>query len=826
MQDRYDPKSLEPRWQEHWATKDLFRAGVRTGAPKRYVLAMLPYPSGEMHMGHVRVYCITDVLARYARKRGFDVLHPLGWDSFGLPAENAAIKEGLHPAIRTPKNIASFKEDVISLGISIDWSREITTSDPEFYRWNQWFFLRMMERGLVYRRRARVNFCPSCNTVLANEQVEDGLCWRCGSVVQEREIPEWAFRITQYADRLLEGLDGLDWPERITTMQRNWIGRSDGLEIDFPVVGAKHEDAFRVFTTRADTIFGATYVAAAPDHPLFAKLLKGAKKKEIDAFAERVRAAARQVGEGAAAAEKEGIDTGLRARNPFTGEHVPVWVANFVLSGYGTGAVMSVPAHDQRDYEFAKKYGLPIRWVVQPEDGADTGAPEKAFVEYGVLVDSGDFTGLPSEQARLAIAAEAQRRGIGRPTVNYHLRDWGISRQRYWGTPIPILYCQRCDPEGKGIPVPDEDLPVVLPDIDVKEVLTGKGEPPLAKVASWVNTTCPRCGGKARREVDTMDTFVDSSWYMQRYLSPHEDRAPFLRHEADRWLPVDVYVGGPEHAVLHLLYFRFWTKVMQEMGLCPNAEPAHKLVTQGIVKGRDGEKMSKSRGNVVSPREIIATYGADTARLFILFAAPTEKDMDWSDEQIEGQFRFIGRLHRLFAAHAARVAGQTVHASQAQGDALELRRKTHRTIARATQQLERLQFNTAISSLMELSNSASAFEPKDAGDGGALCEALETLAQLLAPFAPHMAEELWSRRALRRELAARLQLGAQRHCEEAARLHLRRVVLEGRHTDRLSLRQFARARDLVPARRGDERDDRGKVPHLVRRRRSSPNAWG
>jgi len=752
VQDRYDPKSLEPKWQKHWAVKDLFRAGARSGAQKKYVLAMLPYPSGEMHMGHTRVYCITDVLARYARKRGFDVLHPLGWDSFGLPAENAAIKEGLHPAIRTPKNIASFKEDVISLGISIDWSREITTSDPEYYRWNQWFFLRMLERGLVYRRKARVNFCPSCNTVLANEQVEDGLCWRCGSVVQEREIPEWAFRITHFADRLLEGLDGIDWPERIVTMQRNWIGRSDGLEIEFPVIGAGEDDAFRVFTTRADTIFGATYVAAAPDHPLVQRLLKGAKKKEVTAFAERVRAAARQVGEGAAAAEKEGIDTGLRARNPFTGEAIPVWVANFIVAGYGTGAVMSVPAHDQRDFEFARKYGLPIRWVVRPaeeEEVTQVAArklvmEERAFTDYGYLFESGPFSGLPSEQARLAIAAEAQRRGIGQPSVNYHLRDWGVSRQRYWGTPIPILYCDRCDPQHKGIPVPDEDLPVVLPDIDVKEVLTGMGEPPLAKVASWVNTTCPKCGGPARREAETMDTFVDSSWYFARYLSPHEDKAPFLRHESDRWLPVDVYVGGPEHAVLHLLYFRFWTKVMEQLGLCGINEPAQKFVTQGIVKGRDGEKMSKSKGNVVSPREIIAQYGADTARLFILFAAPTEKDMDWSDEQVEGQFRFMGRLWRLFLARAEQVRGKIAHASQAQGEALELRRKTHRTIARVTQQVERMQFNTAISSLMELSNAASAFEPQDPGGEAALSEALEVLAQLLSPFAPHMAEELWA----------------------------------------------------------------------------------
>jgi len=746
VQDRYDPKSVEPRWQRHWEEKDLFRAGARAGAPKKYILAMLPYPSGEMHMGHVRVYAIADVLSRYNRKRGYDVLQPLGWDAFGLPAENAAIKEGLHPRIRTPKNIKTFKEDVQSLGISIDWTREIDTSEPEFYRWNQWFFLRMLERGLVYRRRAKVNFCPSCNTVLANEQVEEGFCWRCGSKVEEREIPEWAFRITKYADRLLEGLDGLDWPERVVAMQRNWIGRSDGLEIEFPVVKSK-SDRFRVFTTRADTIYGATYVAAAPDHPLVQKLAPAAKKAEIAAFAEKVRVAARAVGEGAAAAEKEGIDTGIRVKNPFTSETIPVWVANFVLAGYGTGAVMAVPAHDQRDFEFAKKFELPIRFVVRPseeDDSFDPATAQKAFTEYGVLADSGSFSGLPSEQARLAIAAEAQRRGIGSPAVNFHLRDWGISRQRYWGTPIPILYCANCDPEGHGIPVPDEDLPVVLPDIDVKEVLTGKGEPPLAKVTSWVNIHCPRCGGRARREAETMDTFVDSSWYFARYLSPHEDKAPFLREDADRWLAIDTYVGGPEHAVLHLLYFRFWTKVMAELGLTAVHEPAQRLVTQGIVKGRDGEKMSKSKGNVVSPRDIISEYGADTARLFILFAAPAEKDMDWSDEQIEGQHRFLGRVFRLFQANADKVRGKTVHASFAQGEALEIRRKTHRTIARVTQQLERLQFNTAISSLMELVNTVTGFVPKNEGDEGAIVEALESIAQLLSPFAPHLAEEMWS----------------------------------------------------------------------------------
>ena len=806
MHDRYDPQSIEPRWQQHWAERELFRAGTRHGAEKYYVIAMLPYPSGEMHMGHARVYCITDVLARWARKRGLDVLHPFGWDSFGLPAENAAIKEGVHPAVRTPKNIASFKQDVVELGVSVDWTREITTSDPAYYRWNQWFFLRMLERGLVYRRRSKVNFCPSCNTVLANEQVEDGSCWRCGSVVEEREIPEWAFRITKFADRLLEGLTGLDWPERVVAMQRNWIGRSDGLEIDFPVVnaapaacdpreaalrsvaavrrpvaaqidadlgGAGHAHAgpaIRVFTTRADTIFGATYMAVAPDHPVL-KFAPEERRAALEAFAQKVRAASREVGAGAAAAEKEGLDTGLIAKNPFTGERIPVWAANFVLSSYGTGAVMSVPAHDERDFEFAKKYSLPIRFVVRPATPEEPAAPEsggglwaaasideeevtpiaarklvaaeKPFTEYGYCFDCGEFSGMPSEQARLAIAAEAQRRGIGTPAVNFHLRDWGISRQRYWGTPIPIVYCERCDPAHKGIPVPDDQLPVVLPDIDVKEVLTGKGEPPLAKVASWMQTKCPRCGGPARREAETMDTFVDSTWYWARYLSPHDTHAPFAKADADRFLPIDVYVGGPEHAVLHLLYFRFWTKVMAELGLCDVVEPAKKLVTQGIVKGRDGEKMSKSKGNVVSPREMVARYGADTARLFILFAAPAEKDMDWSDEQVEGQHRFLGRLWRLFLAALPKTEGRA-DAAHAHGEALELRRRTHRTIARVTQQLERLQFNTAISALMELSNAATAFSPVDDAGKGALHEALEALAQLLSPFAPHLAEELGS----------------------------------------------------------------------------------
>jgi leucyl-tRNA synthetase len=768
VQDRYEPSTFESKWQQQWAERGLFLAGARVGAPKYYVLAMLPYPSGEMHMGHARVYSITDVLARYYRKKGLDVLHPFGWDSFGLPAENAAIKEGVHPAIRTPRNIASFKDDVIRLGISVDWSREITTSEPEYYKWNQWFFLRMLERGIVYRRTARVNFCPSCNTVLANEQVEEGHCWRCNSIVEEREIPEWAFRITAYADRLLAGLNTLDWPERIVAMQRNWIGRSDGLEIDFPVVSnpgvPEHaqgapQASIRVFTTRADTIFGATYMAVAPDHPILA-LAPTSKQAEIAAFANDCKLAAKRVGAGAAMAEKLGLFTGLIARNPFTGHEIPVWAANFVLSGYGTGAVMAVPAHDERDFEFAKKYDLPIRYVIREGDDDEStsvGArklleAKKPFTQTGYLFDSAGFSGMPSGQARLAIAAEAQRRGAGKPTVNYHLRDWGVSRQRYWGTPIPIVYCESCDPNHVGIPVPDSQLPVILPDIDVKEVLTGKGEPPLAKIHDWVNTTCPKCGGPARREAETMDTFVDSTWYWARYLSPHDTKAPFARKDADRFMPIDVYVGGPEHAVMHLLYFRFWTMVMQELGLCAVSEPAQRLVTQGIVKGRDGNKMSKNAGNGVSPRDIIARYGADTARLFMLFAAPAEKDMDWSDEQIEGQHRFLIRLFRLFShsitkfglegAHQAREAVRTTDV-MATGAALDLRRKTHKTIARVTQQLERLQFNTGISSLMELSNAITELDATVPENQQAVFEGLSCLAQMLAPFAPHAAEELW-----------------------------------------------------------------------------------
>jgi len=757
---RYQPSETEPRWQLHWEQNHLFRAGERKNAPPSYVLEMFPYPSGKMHMGHVRVYTIGDVIARVQRMRGFDVLHPMGYDAFGLPAENAAIKDGLHPAVRTPQNIESFRQDLRSLGWSYDWSRELGTHEPSYYRWNQWFFLRMLERGIVYRRTAKVNWCPSCATVLANEQVvgEAGLCWRCDSKVVEREIPEWAFRITAYADELLRDLDALkDWPERVTSMQRNWIGRSEGARVEFPVEGS--DERIPVFTTRLDTIFGCTYVVVAPEHPLVARIARPERRAEIDAFARRLSQMDRM--QRTDAKLKEGVFTGASAVNPCTGRPVPVWVANFVVADYGTGAVMSVPAHDQRDFEFARKYGLPVVPVIRPADGAllDGADAAEAFVDDGVVEDSGPYSGKSSADARRAMADEARQKGFGGPRVTYHMRDWGFSRQRYWGTPIPIVYCGNCDPERRGIPVPDSELPVLLPsekEMDVRQVLTGTGEPPLAKVPSFANTACPRCGGPARRECETMDTFVDSCWYFARFLSPRDEKQPFPRAEAERWLPVDTYVGGPEHAVLHLLYFRFWTKVMQELGLCTVREPVRRLVTQGIVNGPDGRKMSKRLGNVVSPRDIIAKHGADVTRLFILFASPPQEDMKWSDEQAEGVSRFVNRVWRTFVPVQERLAAACVAKAKeaAPGSpAHELRRRTHKTVRKFTQDLDNLQFNTCVASLMELSNALGEAKPDGSAElDGALREGFETFALLASPMAPHLAAELWSRLGRTEEL--------------------------------------------------------------------------
>ncbi len=739
MNERYEPRSIEPRWQKRWEEAGVFQAGRRPGAEKRFVLEMFPYPSGAMHMGHARVYTIGDALARLLRMRGYDVLHPMGFDALGLPAENAALKDGRHPAERTRENIVAFRRDMQRAGFAFDWAREFATCDPEYYRWNQWFFLRMLEKGIVYRRQGKANWCTGCQTVIANEQVvDDNLCERCSSPVLEKVIPEWAFRITDYADDLLAGLDRLtEWPERITTMQRNWIGRSEGAEVDFAVEGSGEK--IRVFTTRVDTIFGCTYVVLAPEHPLTARLTTPELSAEVQAFVDRMATtdAEARTGEDA---PKEGAFTGAFALNPFSGERVPVWIANFVLAGYGTGAVMSVPAHDQRDFEFARKYELPVRVVIQPAAGTPIPAGdllEKAFTEDGVLDASGPFTGLGSAEARRRMSALAKEKGFGELAVKYHLRDWGFSRQRYWGTPIPIVYC----PDHGAVGVRDSDLPVLLP---AEAIITGTGEPPLAKVPSFVNTTCPTCGKPARRETETMDTFVDSSWYYARYLSPRDAERPFAQDAARRWLPVDVYVGGPEHAVMHLLYFRFWHRVMEQLGLVFEKEPVKRLVTQGIVNGPDGRKMSKRWGNVVQPGPIVDRFGADTMRMFMLFAAPPEKDIDWSDEQVEGMFRFLSRVWRIFHARQASFAPPDRAIEDAVGPFLELRRKTHRTIQRVTDGLEGdLKFNTAIAALMELVNELYALEPVTDADHAAVREALLAVATMLSPFAPHVAEELW-----------------------------------------------------------------------------------
>jgi leucyl-tRNA synthetase len=739
MNERYEPQSIEPRWQRRWEEAGAFKAGRRPDADTRYVLEMFPYPSGAMHMGHARVYTIGDALARHLRMRGFDVLHPIGFDALGLPAENAAIKDGRHPAERTRENVVSFRAEMKRLGYSFDWDRELVTADASYYRWNQWFFLKMLEKGIAYRRQGKVNWCTGCQTVIANEQVvDDNRCERCGSPVVEKIHPEWAFRITAYAQQLLDGLDVLkDWPDRVTTMQRNWIGKSEGAEVDFALAGGGA--AVKVFTTRVDTIYGCTYVVLAPEHPLVAQVTAPDRRAEVDAFVARMRKtdAVERTGEGA---PKEGVFTGALAVNPFTGEQVPIWIANFVLAEYGTGAVMSVPAHDQRDFEFARKYGLPVRVVIQPARGAKLppgDALERAATEDGVLEASGPFTGLGSAEARARMSAHAAEKGFGQGTVRWHLRDWGFSRQRYWGCPIPIIHCPSCG----DVPVPEQDLPVVLP---AEAIITGTGEPPLAKVPSFVNTTCPRCGKPARREVETMDTFVDSSWYYARYLSPKDEARPFDPEAARRWLPVDVYVGGPEHAVMHLLYFRFWHRVMHELGLVHEDEPVRRLVTQGIVNGPDGRKMSKRWGNAVAPGGMVSRFGADTVRMFMLFAAPPEKDIDWSDEQVDGLFRFLARVWRICFARQACFDASDAALGEAAGEALELRRRTHRTIKRVTEGLEAdLKFNTSIAALMELVNALYAFEPASEPDRAAVREALLALATLLAPFAPHVAEELW-----------------------------------------------------------------------------------
>jgi len=739
----YNPQEVEAKWQTAWERENAFRVSTLDPArPAYYCLEMLPYPSGNLHMGHVRNYSIGDVMARYRAMCGEQVMHVIGWDAFGLPAENAAIRHDEDPGVWTRRNIEAMRGQFQRLGLSYDWSREIATCDPEFYRWNQWFFLRMLERGIAYRAKRLLNWCADCATVLANEQVVSGRCWRCDGPVSRREFDQWFLRITDYAQELLDDLDDLEnWPDRVRTMQRNWIGRSVGAQVSFGVDGS--ELKLEVFTTRLDTIHGATYLALAAEHPAVEALIEGSEQHDtVQTFVDTQlnKNLEDRFVEGA---EKQGVFTGRFAINPFSGEKIPIWVANFVLMDVGTGAIMSVPAHDQRDFDFATAYGLEIRTVIVAagETAPEPDTPIEATSQPGVLVRSGDYDGLTSEEARKKMAVFAAERGFGDAKVTFRLKDWGVSRQRYWGTPIPVIHCGDCGPVG----VPEEQLPVELP---AKAPLGKAGGSPLARVEEFVHVDCPSCGKPARRETDTMDTFVDSSWYYFRYLDPHNSDAPFDPRKQAGWMPVDLYVGGIEHATMHLIYTRFWTKVMRDLGLVAVDEPVERLFTQGMVI-KDGFKMSKSKGNVVDPDEMIARYGADTTRLFCLFAAPPERDLDWSEAGVEGCARFLHRVWRLYE----RVADQLPpHGSSIPGverDALALRRKTHRTIERVSQDIgARLHLNTAVSAVMELINAiAPAADGKEcsAGQCAALREAFESLAKILSPFAPHFCEELWSK---------------------------------------------------------------------------------
>jgi leucyl-tRNA synthetase len=747
MDSAYNPQEIEEKWQKIWDEKRVYEVSEDPNRKEYYVLEMFPYPSGRIHMGHVRNYTIGDVVARHKRARGFNVLHPIGWDAFGLPAENAAIERGIHPAKWTYQNIAQMKEQFKRLGFSYDWTREVTTCDPSYYKWEQMVFTRMLERGLTYKKASIVNWCPNCETVLANEQVEDGRCWRCKSEVQQKEMEGWFFKITEYAEELLEWCDRLkgNWPERVLTMQKNWIGKSTGAEIDFPLENpVEGEMKLRIFTTRPDTVFGVTFMSLAPEHPLSEGLVKG-KPQEEEAleFIQRTRRQTNIERE----TKKEGVFTGAYCINPFTGLRVPIYIANFVLMEYGTGVIMCVPAHDQRDFEFAKEYRLPIKAVIRSE-GAIHGPPlqlenmEGAYEEPGIMINSGAFSELPSEIGKEKIIEYVESRGIGKRRINYRLRDWGISRQRYWGAPIPIIYCEICG----TVPVPDRNLPVELP-LDVE--FTEKGGSPLSKLESFVNTKCPKCGGHARRETDTMDTFVESSWYFLRFASPDYEEAIFDKERVKYWLPVDQYIGGIEHAILHLLYARFYTKVLRDLGMIDFDEPFFNLLTQGMVI-KDGAKMSKSLGNIVDPDDMIAKYGADTVRIFMLFASPVQNDLDWIDEGVEGAYRFLNRLWRIVhdCRRRTNIETQNFASLQVKPESLnpkskDLLIKVHKTIKKITDDLKRFQFNTAVAAIMELLNAVSRFEQESSNDIAILKESVEALVRLLYPMAPHIAEELW-----------------------------------------------------------------------------------
>ncbi|HWB33112.1 MAG TPA: leucine--tRNA ligase [Acidobacteriaceae bacterium] len=765
--ERYNPAQIEPKWQALWdADAALYAAEGHDSAKKKfYCLEMLPYPSGKLHMGHVRNYSIGDALARFMWMRGYNVLHPMGWDAFGLPAENAALKNNTPPKEWTLANIAAMREQMRRMGFSYDWATEVTTCLPEYYRWNQWFFLKMYERGLAFRKKSKVNWCPECQTVLANEQVIDGRCWRHeDTIVEQRDLTQWFFRITEYADELLQCLDTMDgWPEKVRTMQRNWIGRSEGTLVDFKVSESAspqvsesgEQQKITVFTTRVDTIFGATSVQLAPEHAV-ARALAACDLElaaEIEEMIEEQKAA-REAGD-VGAIEKHGVDTGRFAVNPYSGEQVPIWIANYILADYGTGAIMSVPAHDERDFEFAQKYSIPVKRVIVPANAADE-LPELPYTaeEGAVLAESGQWTGKSCVEAQREMAAFAKANGFGAATVTYRLKDWGVSRQRYWGTPIPMVYCENGHAAMHGspaveaggvVPLPVTLLPVVLPE---QIEITQQGGSPLGRVAEFVNTTCPACGGPARRETDTMDTFVDSSWYFYRYADAKDAAAPFATDKVNYWFPIDQYIGGVEHAILHLIYSRFWTKVMRDLGMIANSEPAARLFTQGMVI-KDGAKMSKSKGNVVSPDDMIARYGADATRMYALFAAPPDRDLDWQEDGVAGISRFLGRVHRL-ATKYSEAASQQVSAPASQRSATEekLLRALHQTIAKVTEDFSgRWHFNTSIAAVMILVNEiAGAEAAMDAGEvsPAAMGEIFRGLTLLLAPFAPFLAQELWA----------------------------------------------------------------------------------
>jgi leucyl-tRNA synthetase len=744
---KYDFRSIEKRWQERWHADDLFRTPEDRTRPKFYGLDFFPYPSGDgLSVGHCRNYVPSDVFCRYRRMRGDNVLHPMGWDAFGLPAENEAIRRRSHPKKTVPQYVANYKRQMNLLGLSYDWSREINSSEPEYYRWTQWFFLLLYRRGLAYRSAAPANWCPSCATVLANEEVHDGACWRCGAEIEKKDLPQWFFRITEYADRLLEDLKLVDWPESIKLMQTNWIGRSVGVEFDMPIVG--HDAAMRVFTTRVDTVFGVSFAVLAPEHPLVAQITAPDRREEVEEYVRKSRRVS-EIDRMSTERERDGCFTGAFAVNPVNGQEVPVYVADYVLLSYGTGAIMAVPAHDARDFDFARRYGLPAPVVIAPE-GWDGRPLQEAHTGEGVMVNSGQFSGMRNTEGAEAIADWMEQRGIGQRRVNYRLRDWLISRQRYWGAPIPIVHCPSCG----EVPVPEEQLPVLLPDVENYEP-PGDGRSPLAAIPEFVNTACPECGGPAQRETDTMGGFACSSWYFLRFADPHNDRAPFDREKVEYWLPVDLYVGGAEHAVMHLLYARFWTKVMYDAGLVPFVEPFTRLKNQGMLLAPDPKnpgvlvKMSKSKFNVVTPDEMAEKYGADALRVYELFVAPFEDTVPWSEDGINGCWRFLNRVYRVVAERPGSfVPGwkASVRQETVSEEARALARKTHQTIVKVTKDIEDFAFNTAVAALMELTNQIYDFV--NAKDGlrypcPVWSEAVETLILLLAPMAPHLSDELW-----------------------------------------------------------------------------------